>query len=141
MSYPNGTIDTSLGSFTFAMTEATHVFLRGEGTVVHTVLYNVNCHLNLVDGAWITKDWHEPSLYRQGCHKEPSQAARKTVRSVLTRVWAEYLAANPGLSLLAEKAHAQEAIDQLTGEEDELVHQVQAKRAELQAAMNYLASL
>jgi hypothetical protein len=145
--HTSGTLDTPIGTVRFVMTEASHVFLHtesrtDEAIVIRKIRYHIGFHLHLIDGAWTTNDWHEPSLSRKDTFpSDASQPARKTAREVLTKAWTEYLAANPGLSNVAERAHAQEKIVHLVDEVAELLAKLDTKNGELTSARQYLASL
>jgi flagellar capping protein FliD len=137
---PTGTIETSLGFFTFTMGSATHVYLTGD-VVIFNVPYRVAYHCDLIDGEWKAKDWHEPYLSRHNDHKDPSAAARNKAKDVLSKTWTDYLAAHPGMSLDAEKASIQGEIDRLDGDISELKEKLEAKRDELTAAESRLHNL
>ena len=118
---PRGILETPLGPVNFTMTEAAHVYLnsdgsKGQAVTIRGIPYHCAYHCHLVDGKWTAKDYHDPYLSRKDCHKEASQAARKTAREVLANAWAEYLAAHPQLSRRAEQAKAAHEVAQLETE-------------------------
>jgi hypothetical protein len=136
---PRGILETPLGPVNFTMTEAAHVYLnsdgsKGQAVTIRGIPYHCAYHCHLVDGKWTAKDYHDPYLSRKDCHKEASQAARKTAREVLANAWAEYLAAHPQLSRRAEQAKATHEVAQLETELADLEAKAAAKRSELAAA-------
>ena len=140
-----GTLDTPIGTVRYHMTDADHVYLHTEApdetVTMRGIRYHLNYHCHLIDGAWTAKDWHEPYLNRKGEWKETSQAARKTVRDVLSKAWTDHLAQNPGLTRLAARAHAAEHVEKLTEELAELEEKVNRKHAELESAQRVLAAI
>ena len=144
---PRGILTTPIGTVNFTMTEAAHVFLHTESRNNETVTirgipYHVSCHLHLVDGQWTVKDYHDPYMSRKDCfNKDASQAARKTAREILAKVWTEYLAAHAGLSREAEQAKAAEQVERLESELADLESKAAAKRTELAAAKQQQAAV
>jgi hypothetical protein len=144
---PRGTLETSIGTVNFAMTEAAHVYLNSDGSkgqlvTIRGIPYHVSCHLHLVDGQWTVKDYHDPYMSRKDCfNKDASQAARKTARETLAKVWTEYLAAHAGLSREAEQAKAAEQVERLESELADLESKAAAKRTELKAAKKAQAAV
>ena len=136
---PRGTLDTPIGTVSFTMTEASHVYLcsegsRGQAVTIRGIPYHCAYHCHLVDGKWTAKDYHDPYLNRKDCYKEASQAARNTAREVLANAWTEYLAAHPELGRQAEQAKAAHEVAQLQSELADLESKAAAKRSELAAA-------
>ena len=129
------------------MTEAAHVYLNSDGNkgqvvTIRGIPYHVSYHCHLVDGQWTAKDYHDPYLSRKDSFsKEPSQPARNTAREVLTKAWAEYLAAHSQFSRQAEQAKAAHEVEQLNGELADLKEKAAAKAAELTAAKKRQASI
>lgn len=139
MEPPRGTLDTPIGTVSFTMTEASHVYLcsegsRGQAVTIRGIPYHCAYHCHLVDGKWTAKDYHDPYLNRKDCYKEASQAARNTAREVLANAWTEYLAAHPELGRQAEQAKAAHEVAQLQSELADLEGKAAAKRSELAAA-------
>jgi len=143
---PRGTLETPIGTVSFTMTEASHVYLcseghRGQAVTIRGIPYHVAYHCHLVDGKWTARDYHDPYLSRKDCYKEASQPARNTAREVLAKAWTEYLAAHPDLSRQAEQAKAAHEVEQLEGELADLETKAAAKRKELSAAKKRQASI
>ncbi len=143
---PHGTLDTPLGTVSFTMTEASHVYLcsegsKGQAVTIRGIPYHVAYHCHFVDGKWTAKDHHDPYLSRNDCYKEASQPARNTAREVLAKAWTEYLAAHPELSRQAEQAKAAREVEQLQSELADLESKAAAKRKELSAAKKRQAAL
>ncbi len=92
---PRGTLETPIGTVSFTMTEAGHVYLcsegsKGQAVTIRGIPYHVAYHCHLIDGKWGAKDWHDPYLNRSDCYKDASQAARNTAREVLATAWTEF---------------------------------------------------
>ena len=143
---PRGTLETPIGTVSFTMTEASHVYLCSEGhkaqaVTIRGIAYHVAYHCHLVDGKWTARDYHDPYVSRKDCYKEASQPARNTAREVLAKAWTEYLAAHPDLSRQAEQAKAAHEVEQLEGELADLETKAAAKRKELSAAKKRQASI
>jgi hypothetical protein len=143
---PRGTLETPIGTVSFTMTEASHVYLcseghKGQAVTIRGIPYHVAYHCHLVDGKWIARDYHDPYLSRKDCYKEASQPARNTARAVLAKAWTEYLAAHPDLSRQAEQAKAAHEVEQLQNELADLESKAAAKRKELLAAKKRQASI
>jgi len=143
---PRGILETLIGTVSFTMTEASHVYLcseghKGQAVTIRGIPYHVAYHCHLVDGKWTARDYHDPYLSRKNCHKEASQPARNTAREVLAKAWAEYLAAHPDLSRQAEQAKAAHEVVQLESELADLESKAAAKRKELSAAKKRQASI
>ena len=143
---PRGNLETAIGTVSFTMTEAGHVYLcsegnKGQAVTIRGIAYHVAYHCHLIDGKWGAKDWHDPYLNRKDKYQEASQAARKTAREVLAKAWTEYLAAHPGLSRQAEQAKAANEVAQLESELADLKEKTAAKAAELAAAEKRQASI
>ena len=69
----------AIGTVSFTMTEASHVYLcsegsKGQAVTIRGIPYHVAYHCHLVDGKWTAKDYHDPYLSRKDCYKEASQA-------------------------------------------------------------------
>jgi len=142
---PRGNLETPIGTVSFTMTEASHVYLcsegsKGQAVTIRGIPYHVAYHCHLIDGKWGAKDWHDPYLNRKDCYKDASQPARNTAREVLAKAWTEYLAAHPDLSRQAEQAKAAHEVDQLESELADLESKATAKRKELAAAKKRQAS-
>jgi len=143
---PRGTLETPIGTVSFTMTEASHVYLCSEGhktqaVTIRGIPYHVAYHCHLVDSKWTARDYHDPYLSRKDCYKEASQPARNTAREVLAKAWTEYLAAHPDLGRQAEQAKAAHEVEQLEGELAHLETKAAAKRKELSAAKKRQASI
>ena len=143
---PRGILETPIGTISFTMTEAGHVYLNSDGgngqvVTIRGIPYHVAYHCHLVDGKWTARDYHDPYLSRKDCYKEASQPARNTAREVLAKAWTEYLAAHPDLSRQAEQAKAAHEVEQLEGELADLETKAAAKRKELSAAKKRQASI
>ena len=143
---PRGTLDTPIGTVSFTMTEASHVYLnsdgnQGQAVSIRGIPFHVSFHCHLVDGKWTAKDYHNPYLSRKDCFKDASLPARKTAREVLAKAWADYLAAHPKLSQQAEQAKVAHEVKQLENELADLESKAAAKRKELSAAKKRQASI
>ena len=143
---PRGILETPIGTVSFTMTEAGHVYLcsegnKGQAVTIRGIAYHVAYHCHLIDGKWGAKDWHDPYLNRKDCYKDASQPARNTAREVLAKAWTEYLAAHPQLSRQAEQAKAAQEEKQLESELADLESKAAAKRNELSAAKKRQASI
>ena len=147
ISRPTGILETTIGPVHFTMTSAEHVFLHtesgnGEVVTIRGIPYHVSYHCHLIDGDWKPNDYHDLYLSRKDhILKDASRAACKTAQAVLTDHWTGYLAAQPELSLIAEKAKAQEEIDRITGEVADLRGKLEAKKTELSAAWKRMDNL
>ena len=143
---PRGNLETPIGTVSFTMTEASHVYLcseghRGQAVTIRGIPYHVAYHCHLVDGKWTARDYHDPYLSRKDSYKEASRPARNTAREVLAKAWTEYLAAHPDLSRQAEQAKAAHEVEQLQSELADLESKAAAKRKELSAAKKRQASI
>jgi len=143
---PRGNLETAIGTVSFTMTEAGHVYLcseggKGQAITIRGIPYHVAYHCHLVDGKWTAKDRHDPYLSRNDSCRDASQAARNTAREVLAKAWAEYLAAHPQHSRQAEQAKAAHEVEQLESELADLERKAAAKRKELAAAKKRQASV
>ena len=143
---PRGILETPIGTVSFTMTEAGHVYLNSDGgngqvVTIRGIPYHCAYHCHLVDGQWTAKDWHDPYLNRKDKFQEASQPARKTAREVLAKSWTEYLAAHPGLCRQAEQAKVANEVEQLESELADLEGKARAKAAELKAVKDRQASL
>jgi len=143
---PRGTLETPIGTVSFTMTEASHVYLcseghKGQAVTIRGIPYHVAYHCHLVDGKWTARDYHDPYLSRKDCYKEASQPARNTAREVLAKAWTECLTAHPDLSRQAEQAKAACEVAQLESELADLESKAAAKRKELSAARERRASM
>jgi hypothetical protein len=143
---PRGILETPIGTVSFTMTEASHVYLnsdgnQGQAVTIRGIPYHVSYHCHLVDGQWTAKDWHNPYLDRKDKYQEASQPARKTAREVLAKAWTEYLVAHPGLGRQAEQAKAAHEVEQWESELADLKATAAAKAAELTAAKKRQASI
>ena len=143
MSKPEGTIETSIGTVRFHMTNATHVYLYteqpAEKVTIRQIPYKLNYHCYLQNGQWDRNAddlhaWAEPGLSRKDKYAETSHAARKTARETLNKAWAAHLAAHPELTRLAAATDADDQIERLTAELTDLIDKTAAAKVKLDAA-------
>ncbi len=142
-SKPEGTIETSIGTVRFHMTNATHVYLYtkqpAEKVTIRQIPYKLNYHCYLQNEQWDRNAndlnaWAEPGLSRKDKYAETSHAARKTAREILNKAWAAHLAAHPELTRLAAAANAEDLIERLQDELDDLESKAAAVKEKLYQA-------
>lgn len=148
---PEGTIETPLGAIRYIMTCGEHVFLHtearhgearhGEAITIRGIPYHVSFHCHLIGGEWGAKDTHEPYLARKDTYaKDASAPARKTALTELTKAWAAFIAANPGIARQATIADAELLVHNLGEALAELKSKAAGKQAELDAAQAALSA-
>jgi hypothetical protein len=102
--FVEGEFASTIGKVRYAITSATHVSINGSVTV-RQIPYRVGLHLfRHNDGKWRTQeegknpDYHNPYLNREDdkrWEKEPSQAARLSIKETLIAAWEGYIVKCP----------------------------------------------
>ena len=139
---PEGTIETSIGTVRFHMTNATHVYLYteqpSEKVVIRQIPYKLNYHCYLADGVWDRNhdmtSWNEPGLSRKDKYADTSTPARKTARAILNKAWTEFIAAHPEVARAAAASNSDAEIERLQAELTDLIDKTAAVKVKLDAA-------
>lgn len=134
--FVEGEFASTIGKVRYAITSATHVSISGS-VVLRQIPYRVHLHLfRHNDGKWYTQeegknpDYGNPYLNREDdkrWEKEPSQAAKHSIRDTLIAAWEGFI------NIFPEKLPEAGLLN--------LQGQIASKAEECQAAENKLVEL
>ena len=143
---PRGILETPIGTVSFTMTEAGHVYLcsegsKGQAVTIRGIPYHVAYHCHLMTANGTRRIGTIPTSIARTATKTPAKPARKRPAKCWQRLGPNTLPRTRDLSRQAEQAKAAHEVEQLESELADLESKAAAKRKELAAAKKRQASI